>query len=148
MSRLVAQTNSVDNGASKATDFQPPTANPQDIPTQNLSDTTNVQSPGSDVNLQNQVTRIITPNNPAATPKSITEAKNSNGVTVALVLLVVGLVILGLHIKRALKKAVPEVQPLSANLPIQQAKTTQPKPVKKQAPKKSKSKRKKRARRG
>lgn len=146
MTRLVAQTNSFDDGASKATDFQPPTANPQDIPTQNLSDTTNVQAPGNNVNLQNQVTRIITPNNPAASPKAVTEAKNSDGLTVLIVLIIAGLSLIGLRIKRRLKKPAPEVQPLSASMPVQQPKPAQSKPVKKQAPKKSKSKRKKRAR--
>lgn len=140
-------------GASNATDFQPGTQNPQAAPAQLFSQPTGVQSGGQDSLLEDKNVRISVPvTNPAPAQPSAARVNSGNGeVFIALVIaaIVAAWLVWRRHNRqRPVSQPVEIPEPVIKKTVVAPAVKARPKPVvKKAAPKKSKSQRKKRARR-
>ena len=146
----------VNPGASNASDFQPGTQNPQSAAPATLlpSATTGLQSGDQDQVLENKDARITVPTVAPAKNASPTTTSNGNGLTVfwiGLVVVVLGLLFLWRWFRRSSEVTgpsevtIPEDTVTAVVTPKPKV-TAAPKP-KKPVPKKSKSQRKKRARR-
>lgn len=87
-------TDTPNNGASNATDFQPPTRNPQQAPIQLFQQQGGVQTSDSQHVLQNGTAEIKVPANPAPAPTAVAEAKGNTWVFFAIVgiVLIIGLI--------------------------------------------------------
>jgi hypothetical protein len=84
------------NGASKASDFQPPTRNPQQAPGQVFPEQNNVQEGSQTELLDNNNAHINVPVNPAPARPAITEARRESSAFILLAAAVL-IVLLVLH---------------------------------------------------
>ncbi len=104
--------NTTNSGASKASDFQPLTSNPQQAPGQVFPEQDTVQQSAQTTLLQNNTARISVPVNPAPAPRTVTEAKNGSGTFIVLVVIFL-LVAVGVQLwrKRSVSSADQAVAP-------------------------------------
>ncbi len=106
-------------GASNASDFQPPTRNPQRAQGQLFQQTSNIQQPEMEKVLQNGNARINVPVNPAPAPIVVTKPKSYGGIII--LLLIAGAVIIlavAHRLRKRISASTPPVQPQEAATPV------------------------------